>query len=148
MLSSRVFVRKCVWVQIDFVDCSRWNHNVMSRRRESKHQLQVMSQSQRWTRLKVQVQKLPKVLKQILCCQWGGGDHTGLTTFLCLSWSDLIVFCFHRTSGEEWRQQWNEAWCCCKYTELIGRNSWFSFLSGLWRLTCAHIWLHYLFPHE
>lgn len=87
MLSSRVFVRKCVWVQIDFVDCSRWNHNVMSRRRESKHQLQVMSQSQRWTRLKVQVQKLPKVLKQILCCQWGGG---GQHFYVCLG---LIWLC-------------------------------------------------------
>lgn len=97
---------------------------------------------------KFRFRSYPRYLNTFFVVRGGGGDHTGLTTFLCLSWSDLIVFCFHRTSGEEWRQQWNEAWCCCKYTELIGRNSWFSFLSGLWRLTCAHIWLHYLFPHE
>lgn len=97
---------------------------------------------------KFRFRSYPRYLNRFFVVSVGGGDHTGLTTFLCLSWSDLIVFCFHRTSGEEWRQQWNEAWCCCKYTELIGRNSWFSFLSGLWRLTCAHIWLHYLFPHE
>lgn len=97
---------------------------------------------------KFRFRSYPRYLNRFFVVSVGGGDHTGLTTFLCLSWSDLIVFCFHRTSREEWRQQWNEAWCCCKYTELIGRNSWFSFLSGLWRLICAHIWLHYLFPHE
>lgn len=115
VLLPYVFVSKYLWVQIDF-DCSRWSHSVMSRRRESRHLLQLMSQSQRWTRLRVQDQKLPKVnfkknTVEILDTVEMNKLITWQTTVFVLTLAAIILY-FYRANREKWWWQWTKN-CSC-----------------------------------